>query len=87
MSKPSAMKTILIVDHGEHDPSVSARELHEEGYTTHLLSSGVKALQFVNKYPHVNASILDIKMAPLDGIQILAQLPAKSILEGERTIW
>jgi len=49
MSTPSAMKTILIVDHGGHDPFMSARKSHDEGYATHLLSSDVKALQFMNK--------------------------------------
>ncbi|MGB2769609.1 MAG: response regulator, partial [Candidatus Zixiibacteriota bacterium] len=43
------------------------------------VSSGPEALQFVAKNPPLDLIILDIKMAPLDGIEVLKQLRARKV--------
>ena len=79
MSKPGRMKTILIVDDNENDRLICARKLRDEGYTTFSVSSGLEALQFVGRNPQVDLIILDIKMTPLNGIQVLQRLRAKNV--------
>ena len=77
--KLSTMKTILIVDDNENDRLVCERELRNEGYVARSVSSGPEVLQFVETNPHPDLIILDIKMSPLDGMQVLKQLRAKNI--------
>lgn len=73
------MKTILIVDDDENARILCERELRFKGYETCSVGSGKEALQFVERNPEVKLIILDIKMAPLDGVQVLEELRAKSI--------
>ena len=73
------MKTILIVDDDENDRVMCERELRNEGYLVRSVSSGSEALQFVEKNPQIDLIILDIKMAPLDGMRVLKQLRAKKV--------
>ena len=74
------MKTILIVDDNENDRVICERELRGEGYVTCSVSSGLKALQFIDKNPQVDLIILDVKMVPLSGIDVLQQVRAKKII-------
>ncbi len=72
------MKSILIVDDEEDIRSLYENELCGEGYTTISACSGEEALQVIDKTPNVDLVILDIKMAQLDGLQVLEQLRCKS---------
>lgn len=73
------MKTILIVDDNENDRVICERELRGEGYVTCSVSSGLKALQFIDKNSQVDLIILDVRMVPLNGIDVLQQLRAQNI--------
>jgi CheY-like chemotaxis protein len=73
------MKSILIVDDNENDRVMCERELRSEGYVASSVSSGPEVLRFVESNPHPDLIILDIKMSPLNGVQILKQLRAKNI--------
>lgn len=75
----SKMKTILLVDDDENVRLMCERGLRDEGYATHSVSSGPEALQFVAENPPVDLIILDIKMAPFDGIEVLKQLRARRV--------
>jgi DNA-binding response OmpR family regulator len=68
---------ILIVDDDEDARVLCERELRFEGYVTRSLSSGEEAIRFVEQNPQVILIVLDIKMSPLDGIQVLEQLRRK----------
>jgi CheY-like chemotaxis protein len=71
------MKNILIVDDEEDIRALYESELGGEGFSTHSVSSGEEALQFIESNPPVDLVILDIKMAQLDGLQVLEQLRNK----------
>ncbi|MGB2988754.1 MAG: response regulator [Candidatus Zixiibacteriota bacterium] len=73
------MVTILIADDDENARLMCERGLRAAGYVTHSVSSGPEALQFVAKNPPLDLIILDIKMAPLDGIEVLKQLRARKV--------
>ncbi len=79
MSKMSKNKTILLVDDDENVRLLCERGLRNEGYITSSVSSGAEALQFINKHPHVDLIILDIKMPSLDGIEVLKRIRAKKV--------
>jgi CheY-like chemotaxis protein len=73
------MKSILIVDDDENVRLMCERDLQGEGYTTHSVSSGPEALQFMARNPQTDLIVLDIKMAPPDGIEVLKQLRSRQI--------
>lgn len=79
MPRVSKTKTILLVDDDENVRLMCERGLRGEGYVTHSVSSGLEALQFMAKNPTVDLIILDIKMAPLDGIEVLKQLRVRKV--------
>jgi CheY-like chemotaxis protein len=79
MRKVNKMKTILIVDDNENDRFMCEKSLRDAGYTTHSVSSGPEALRLVAKNPTLDLIILDVKMAPLDGIEVLKQLRARQV--------
>ena len=95
----ATMNTILLVDDDENVRLVCERELSVEGYIIHSVSSGAEALRFVRRNPEVDLIILDVKMAPPDGIQVLRQLRANrheipvilysdySLYKDDFTIW
>jgi CheY-like chemotaxis protein len=73
------MKTILIVDDDESTRLMCERGLRSEGYATHAASSGREALQFMAENPAVDLIVLDIRMSPPDGIEVLKQLRAQKV--------
>jgi CheY-like chemotaxis protein len=73
------MATILIADDDENARLMCERGLRAVGYVTHSVSSGLEALQFVAKNPPLDLIILDVKMTPLDGIEVLKQLRAGKV--------
>jgi CheY-like chemotaxis protein len=79
MAEPSKKKTILVVDDDENVRIICERELREEGYITHLASSGLDALQFIKDNPQIDLVILDVMMPLLNGIQVLKRLRAEKI--------
>jgi CheY-like chemotaxis protein len=70
------MKTILLVDDDENVRMMCERGLSGEDYLTRSVSSGAEALEFVSGNPETDLIILDIKMAPVNGIQVLKRLRA-----------
>lgn len=75
----TSTRIVLIVDDDEDTRILCERELHFEGYVTRSLSSGEEALRFLDQNPQVALIVLDIKMSPLDGIQVLEQLRRKKV--------
>jgi CheY-like chemotaxis protein len=73
------MKTILIVDDNENDRLMCEKSLRNAGYATQSVSSGPEALRLAAKNPTLDLIILDIKMTPLDGIEVLKQLRARQV--------
>jgi len=73
------MKTILIVDDDENARLMCEKSLRGEGYTTHSVSSGPEALQFMARNPQTDLIVLDIRMSPPDGIEVLKQLRAQKV--------
>jgi DNA-binding NtrC family response regulator len=71
------MKTILVVDDDEDTRVLCQRELKFEGYRTRSVSSGQEAMRFLEQESEVELIILDIKMSPVDGIEVLKQLRKK----------
>jgi CheY-like chemotaxis protein len=71
--------TILIADDDENVRLMCERGLQASGYSTHSVASGAEALQFVAKNPLLDLIVLDIKMAPPDGIEVLKELRAKKV--------
>ena len=77
--KGEKMKRILIVDDDEDICALCENELTDEGYFTRSVSSGTEALRFVDENPDIDLIVLDIKMSPLDGIEVLERLRQKNI--------
>lgn len=75
----SPKEIILIVDDDEDTRILCERELRFEGYLTRSVSSGEEALQFLEHNPYVALIVLDIKMSPMDGIQVLERLRKKKV--------
>ena len=75
----SEIKTILLVDDDEDVRLMCEKGLRNDGYATHSVSSGLEALQFMETSPKVDLIVLDIKMAPFDGIELLKRLRAKRV--------
>lgn len=79
MFKRGNVKTILIVDDDEDSRLLCERGLKFEGYATRSLSSGKEALEYLMENPDVKLMVLDIKMSPVNGIQVLEELRSKKI--------
>lgn len=75
----SPKEIILIVDDDEDARILCERVLRFEGYFTRSVSSGEEAIQFLERNPYVALIVLDIKMSPLDGIQVLEQIRKKKV--------
>ena len=73
------MKRILIVDDDEDLRALCENELTDEGYYTRSVSSGTEALRFMDENPDIDLIVLDIKMSPLDGIEVLERLRQKNV--------
>lgn len=59
---------LLLVD--DSRPVLNAlNELFCDDYAVVLASSGAEAIEQLDKYPDIGVAILDIKMAPMDGIE------------------
>ena len=65
--------TILAVD----DNSISLATIEQEfkrSYEVIALNSGIRALQYLSQKPPPDLILLDVQMAPLDGIETLRQI-------------
>jgi DNA-binding response OmpR family regulator len=71
------MKCILIVDDEEDIRNLYESELSAEGFTTHSVSSGEEALQYMDSNQEVDLVVLDIKMARMNGLEVLEQIRNK----------
>jgi two-component system sensor histidine kinase/response regulator len=68
--------TLLVVD-DEEGPRQSLQMVFRNEYRVHAVSGGEQAVDFVRANP-VHAAILDIRMAGVDGIEVLRQIKAVS---------
>jgi DNA-binding NtrC family response regulator len=73
------VKTILIVDDDADSRLLCERALQFKGYVTRSLSSGKEALEYLLENPEVKLMVLDIKMSPLTGIQVLEEIRTRKI--------
>jgi CheY-like chemotaxis protein len=73
------VKIILIVDDDEDFCTLCRKELRYEGYITRSVSSGPEALRFVDREPQVELIILDVKMHPLDGFEVLNRIRKRRV--------
>jgi len=73
------VKTILVVDDDENARLLCERQLRFGGYRTKTISSGEEALRYVDQNPDIGLIVLDVKMEPMDGVQVLEELRAKKI--------
>jgi CheY-like chemotaxis protein len=70
-------RSILIVDDEENLLLLLDRILSREGYQVKTANSAIQALDFVDR-GSFDAAILDIKMYPIDGIALLAEIKKRS---------
>jgi DNA-binding NtrC family response regulator len=73
------VKTILVVDDDENARLLCERQLRFGGYRTKTVSSGEEALSYVDQDTDVALIVLDVKMEPIDGVQVLEELRAKKL--------
>ncbi|MFH2060142.1 MAG: sigma-54 dependent transcriptional regulator [Pseudomonadota bacterium] len=67
------MENILIVDDEKNYPMIIGELLQEEGYTTLTASSGMEALDIINR-ELVDLVLTDVKMPGMSGIQLLEKI-------------
>jgi len=70
--------TVLLVD---DDPLVleALREIFDDIYRTECASSGEEALRIVSENKDIDAIVLDIRMADIDGLQVAARIKEMGI--------
>ena len=73
------VKRILIADDDMDLRIRCVNEFSKEGYLTYSVSSGLEALNIIDQEPGFDLIILDIKMTPMDGIEVLEELRRKNI--------
>jgi DNA-binding NtrC family response regulator len=73
------VKTILVVDDDENARVLCERQLRFGGYRTKTVASGEEALRYVDQDPDIGLIVLDVKMEPVDGVQVLEELRAKKL--------
>lgn len=69
---------ILVVDDNTQLAENVAEILHDEGHEVVLAVSGADALQFIERSSHcMDAALLDVRMAEMDGVELLERLRAR----------
>jgi two-component system response regulator (stage 0 sporulation protein F) len=71
------MKTVLVVDDDESLRMLYEKELADEGYRVIVVGSGTEALAVLWDEP-CDAVVLDIKMDPPDGLEVLGKIKDKN---------
>ncbi|NPV67203.1 MAG: response regulator [Anaerolineae bacterium] len=66
-------REILVVDDDPLLCRLFATTLEKHGYTAHIAYSGPSALEFLKAQP-VDLVVLDIMMADMDGVDVIAQI-------------
>jgi len=69
--------SVLIVDDEENLLVLLDRILSKEGYQVKTANNANQALEFVDREPF-RVAILDIKMYPIDGVALLAEIKKRS---------
>lgn len=65
--------TILVVDDDVVTCQVLSQELTQSGYTTHWVTNGNDAIDYILSKP-VDIMLLDLRMPDIDGLQVLREL-------------
>jgi CheY-like chemotaxis protein len=69
---------ILVVDDNTQLAENVAEILQDEGHEVVVAASGADALQVVEEGPHcMDAALLDVRMAEMDGVELLERLHAR----------
>lgn len=69
--------SVLVVDDEENLLVLLAEILSKEGYQVKTANSAYEALDFVDQ-SDIRVAILDIKMYPIDGVALLAEIKKRS---------
>jgi DNA-binding NtrC family response regulator len=69
--------SVLIVDDEENLLVLLHRILSKEGYQVKTANNAIQALEYVDQEPF-RVAILDIKMYPIDGVALLAEIKKRS---------
>jgi two-component system, sensor histidine kinase and response regulator len=69
-------QTLLVVD-DEEGPRQSLQMVFRNDYRVHAVSGGSQAIEFIRAH-QVHAAILDIRMAGVDGVEVLRQIKTVS---------
>jgi DNA-binding NtrC family response regulator len=69
--------SVLIVDDEENWLVLLGRLLSKEGYQVKTANSAYRALEFLDQ-SDIPVAILDIKMYPIDGVALLAEIKKRS---------
>jgi len=67
-------ENILLVDDEIHFIEIASRRLSKRGFSVATAISGQEALEWIEKNPHVEVVVLDIKMPGMDGLETLTEI-------------
>jgi CheY-like chemotaxis protein len=73
------MAHILVIDDQQHVRFLVKRVLETERHAVVEASDGLQALQLLDKMPHVDLILLDLRMPNLDGFEFLALLRLRQV--------
>lgn len=77
MTQTETPARILVVDDEDNYLSLLSKVLRKEGYEVSTARGGEEALQIVRER-RCDVALLDIKMFPMDGLEVLEKIKAES---------
>jgi signal transduction histidine kinase len=85
-SSPRDATRVLLVDDEEPILLFLSTALRDLGYTVDTESNGAEALSTLLSAPHYDAVIMDVRMPPPTGLEILGQLQSQGLGVADRTV-
>lgn len=74
---PSRSPTVLLVDDDEDVRQTSAEMLEELGYVVLQAESGSEALAIMDRNPHLDVLVTDVRMPGMTGLELSAEATAR----------